>query len=246
VARYPPSVKVFISWSGEPSRSIAQALDGWLERVVQHVDAWMSADEIGSGQRWNDAIAKSLSETDFGIVCLTRAKQHSPWLIFEAGALAKSLEVARVVPLCIDLVPAEVTGPLAAFQGRELKREDMRRLIQDISASSEKPMPPPRLDDVFDAMWPKLETAINAAVEGAPSAEEPQRSEADMLAEIVDIVRHLERTSQWMTVSALVADPTSPSRSSKHLIYPPELSGRAYIASYGPVEPAEESSEPEE
>jgi hypothetical protein len=56
-------VKVFISWSGEPSRSIARALDGWLESVVQHVDAWMSDEEISIGARWNDAIAKSLEET---------------------------------------------------------------------------------------------------------------------------------------------------------------------------------------
>jgi hypothetical protein len=39
-------MRVFISWSGEPSRSIARALDGWLESVVQHVDAWMSDEEI--------------------------------------------------------------------------------------------------------------------------------------------------------------------------------------------------------
>jgi TIR domain len=96
-------VKGFISWSGEPSRSIARALDGWLESVVQHVDAWMSDADIGSGQRWNEAISKSLDETDFGIVCVTRANQHAPWLIFEAGALAKSVNEGRVVPLCIDL-----------------------------------------------------------------------------------------------------------------------------------------------
>jgi hypothetical protein len=127
--RYPPGVKVFISWSGEPSRSIARALDGWLESVVQHVDAWMSDADIGSGQRWNEAISKSLDETDFGIVCVTRANQHAPWLIFEAGALAKSVNEGRVVPLCIDLKSAEVTGPLSGFQGRALDRDGVKRLV---------------------------------------------------------------------------------------------------------------------
>jgi hypothetical protein len=105
---------------------IAKALDGWLESVVQHVDAWMSDEEIGSGQRWNEAIAHSLDETDFGIVCVTRANQHAPWLIFEAGAVAKSVKKGRVVPLYIDLLSTDITGPLEAFQGRSLDENGPR------------------------------------------------------------------------------------------------------------------------
>jgi hypothetical protein len=48
----------------------------------------MSDAEITSGARWNDAIAKSLSETNFGIICVTRANQDAGWLLVEAGALA--------------------------------------------------------------------------------------------------------------------------------------------------------------
>lgn len=39
-------VKVFIGWSGEQSRSVAQALRGWLRTVVQHVEPWMSDEDI--------------------------------------------------------------------------------------------------------------------------------------------------------------------------------------------------------
>lgn len=35
-------MRVFILWSGEPSRSIARRSNGWIESLVQHVDAWMS------------------------------------------------------------------------------------------------------------------------------------------------------------------------------------------------------------
>jgi hypothetical protein len=31
-------MRVFVSWSGEPSRSIAEALAVWLERVVPQID----------------------------------------------------------------------------------------------------------------------------------------------------------------------------------------------------------------
>jgi hypothetical protein len=191
--RYPPGVKAFISWSGEPSRSIARTLDGWLESVVRAVDVWMSDEEIGSGQRWNDAIAKSLSETNFGIVCVTRANQHKPWLIFEAGALAKSVEAARLVPLCIDLSPAEVTGPLEAFQARELNEAGMRRLVDDLSAASENPK---ELGAVFNAMWPQLEAAVTEAINAVPTDTEPRRSAEDMLEELVERIRRIDRRAE--------------------------------------------------
>jgi len=111
-----PHVRVFISWSGEPSRSIAHALNGWLEGVLPQVEPWMSDDGIDSGARWNEVIAESLDETNYGVVCITRSNQHAPWLTFEAGALAKSARTAKVVPLCIDLPFSDVTGLLQLFK----------------------------------------------------------------------------------------------------------------------------------
>ena len=88
-------MRVFISWSREPSRTIAGALATWLGGLVQAVEPWMSDEEIASGKRWRDEIGSALSKIDFGIICLTRSNQHNPWLMFEAGALAKQLESAR-------------------------------------------------------------------------------------------------------------------------------------------------------
>jgi hypothetical protein len=186
-------VKVFISWSGEPSRSIATALTEWLRNVVQHVDPWMSDEMIGSGARWNDAIAQALVETNFGIVCVTRANQHAPWLIFEAGTLAKSVELARVVPLCIDLSFSEVTGPLSAFQGRPLDRNGMGRLVYDISAASEKPMTKEQVATVFDVWWPRLDAAVREAMNAVPPDTEPRRPAEDMLEELVERIRRIDR-----------------------------------------------------
>jgi hypothetical protein len=42
-------------------------------------------------------------------------------------------------------------------------------------------------------MWPKLDAAIAEAVDGAAIAPEPQRSAADMLVEVVDGLRRMER-----------------------------------------------------
>jgi hypothetical protein len=186
-------VKVFISWSGEPSHSIARALRTWLPSIAQHVEPWMSDEEIKSGTRWNDQVAKALDETDFGIVCVTASNQHRPWLMFEAGALAKRLEAGRVVPLCIDLAPAEVTGPLEAFQGRTLDEKGMRRLVQDIMGLRDKPPPQEQVDDLFDALWGSLRSKVTEAKQQSPEPEKPKRSAEDMLEELVDRTRQFER-----------------------------------------------------
>jgi lambda repressor-like predicted transcriptional regulator len=98
--------------------------------------------------------------------------------------------LARVVPLCIDLSPAEVTGPLAAFQARELNEAGMKRLVQDLSAASENPKD---LGTVFEAMWPQLEAAVTEAINAAPADTEPRRSPDDMLKELVERIRRIDR-----------------------------------------------------
>jgi hypothetical protein len=186
-------VKVFISWSKEPSRSIAMALGSWLGGLVQAVEPWVSDEEIASGKRWRDEIATVLNDTDFGIICLTRANQHNPWLMFEAGALAKHLNAARVIPLYIDLDAAEVTGPLADWQGRSLNCEGMARIVHDINAATPKPVAKDALQRLFDRMWEDFGGDVIRAKEKAPEAEQPRRSAEDMLEELVERVRRLER-----------------------------------------------------
>ena len=109
--------------------------------VVQRVEPWMSDDSIDGGARWNDAIVKALEETDFGIVCVTRANQTAPWLNFEAGAVAKKVGRGRVVPLLIDLPPTDLEGPLTAFQWRLLNEKDVRRLVHDLNKTAEEHVP---------------------------------------------------------------------------------------------------------
>jgi TIR domain len=212
-------VKVFISWSGEPSQSIACALRGWLPLVVQHVGPWMSKEEIGSGTRWNDQLAEALDQTDFGIVCVTASNQHQPWLMFEAGALAKRLRAGRVVPLCIDIAPAEVTGPLAAFQGRRLDKEGMSRLVQDVMAAGENPLPPEHVAELFEAVWERLKSKIDEASQRSPGPQTSQRTTREMLEELVERVRRLDRSEHQPVLPSVVMNPASPlSRQNRALL----------------------------
>jgi hypothetical protein len=184
--------QVFISWSGEPSRSIARLLSNWLPEIAQHVKPWMSDQHIKGGMRWNAEVAAALDVSRFGIICVTASNQHKPWLMFEAGALAKRLEgeSGRVVPLCIDLGPTDVTGPLDAFQGHQLNEEGMRSLVQELMELRENA---PDISRVFKRMWPELEAQVNEAKQQSPAPESPERTEREMLKELVERVRRLDQ-----------------------------------------------------
>src|SRR5688572_24049156 len=89
------ALRVFISWSGARSKAIAEALRGWVPRVLQSVHPWMSGEDIYAGARWLAEIQAQLSQTGVGIICVTPENQHSPWLNFEGGALSKTLPESR-------------------------------------------------------------------------------------------------------------------------------------------------------
>jgi hypothetical protein len=53
---------------------------------------------------------------------------NSPWILFEAGALSKSLVNGRVVPFLIDIQPEEMNGPLSQFQAVSMTKDGVRDL----------------------------------------------------------------------------------------------------------------------
>jgi hypothetical protein len=95
---------------------------------------------------------------------VTKSNQDAPWLLFESGALAKSLGQGRVVPLFIDMLPTDIKGPLAAFQGRRLKKAGVKALVEDVNGALDRTISKERLDDLFAAMWPKLGSEIDKAL----------------------------------------------------------------------------------
>jgi excisionase family DNA binding protein len=207
-------VKVFMSWSGGLSREVARALREWLPIVVQHVEPWMSEEDIGSGARWNEQVAAELEQTDFGIICLTAANLERPWLLFEAGALAKRLDVARVVPLCIDLKPSDVTMPLASFQGRALSHEGMLRLVRDMNAARDQPLLSQQIDQLVTIAWPMLNDRISGALLENPSDDggRVRRKTEDVMGELVEAVRRMERRMDTLPseVDRVVNRPVQP------------------------------------
>lgn len=202
-------MKVFLSWSGEPSKAVAQALREWLPDVIQNLKPWMSQKDLGAGVRWSTEIEGELRASAFGVICVTANNRHAPWLNFEAGAISNNLQGSRVVPYIFDMSFADIEGPLTQFQGKEATKEGTRELVQALNAvAGEQGLEATRLQTAFERMWPELEAKLRAIPrgQGAVAQTEPQhRTAEDKLDEVLVLLRNMsadpsERTLRNITV----------------------------------------------
>lgn len=157
-------MRVFVSWSGALSKKVAQELKKWLPCIIQSIDVFYSPEDIEKGENWDSKISAELSECNYGIVCLTSENTNAPWINFEAGAIAKTLE-SRVSALMIDIKTSEIQGPLKRYQATKLEKEDMWQLISDINKVTETPLSSDVLESTFNAIWDSMYGAIKNAID---------------------------------------------------------------------------------
>jgi hypothetical protein len=188
-------MKVFISWSGERSRRVAELLDEWLQCVIQASEPWMSSKDIDRGALWFTEISDQLAGTGIGIVCLTRENKIKPWILFESGALAKGISSNRVCTLLIDLKPTDVENPLAQFNHTMPNRTGLWELVRTINlALKDESLKESILEKVFDTYWPQFEVSFEQILNETPHEEvEVSRSENDILIELLTSVRGIDR-----------------------------------------------------
>jgi tetratricopeptide (TPR) repeat protein len=155
----------------------------------------MSERDIQPGQRWNDEISSRLRDTYFGIICLTPENLNAPWLLFEAGALAKSVDSTRVVPLLFGLRKADLTYPLAQFQAVESDKEGFFALASAVNrALGEHRLEAPVLETLFTRLWPDLEQGIRSAPAASKKASGPAaRPDREILEDVLNGVRGIQR-----------------------------------------------------
>ncbi len=191
-------MKVFISWSGETSKKLAEALHDWIPNVIQSAEPYMSAEDIRQGSRWFADISTQLEEARFGVLCLTPENLDAPWLLFEAGALSKFVDASLVVPYLFNLYPSDLQGPLAQFQATRADKESTRKMMNDLNATLEdQRLGEARLDSAFERCWPELEQALDAIEADTTEASSPrsERDTREILEEILEVVRHVSRQS---------------------------------------------------
>jgi hypothetical protein len=181
---------VFISWSGARSKMAAEALREWLRLVLQRATPWMSDADIDKGSRGLEEVGRALEGMKVGIICLTPENLTEPWILYEAGALSKTLDAKTRV--CTYLLGGlqwqDVKPPLGLFQATAAVQEDTRKLVHTVNKVLDGPaVADDDLDSVFDGMWPKMKKRLEAIP--AKVALVPHRSTDEMITEVLELSR---------------------------------------------------------
>lgn len=174
-------MKLFISWSGDTSRQIAERLHEWVPLVLPAVKPFITSADIDKGAKWQNEIAKELELSNFGVVCLTKDNKNSQWLAFEAGALSKHL-ADRVSTILFGLEHAEVSAPLSIFQNTKFDENDFQKLIlsMDRSVEADQRRGNAQLGKIFPRHWKDIEEEVSLILkstsmepDGSPAIQAP-------------------------------------------------------------------------
>lgn len=201
---------IFLSWSGTLSKNIANEFKDLLEQILPGNDVYVSNQEIRSGERWVANIGKGLEDASYGLLFVNPSNKDAPWILFEAGALAKSFSSSNVVPVLTNMSDADLsTSPLSQFQNRKLTKEDISTLILDINATSERPIAGERVLRSFEAFWPDSWSRIGKFIQDSErQASSPKTDTASQIRNLQDAVSEVLKILR--TSNAPVASMSAP------------------------------------
>jgi len=169
-------MQVFISWSGQQSKNLARIIRRWILTVVPESRPWTSDVDLDPGKQWQPELSKQLKSSRLGIVCVTPDNVGAPWLLFEAGALARS---DSLLPLLFGLTPSQLPPPMGQFQSLVASKKEMLKLALTVgdrcrSRSGRREAVLER----FETAWPWLEAELAALeVPTIPSSDEQATSD---------------------------------------------------------------------
>lgn len=208
-------LKVFISWSGN-SKAVAKAIYDALPTLFDDAHPWIST-ENPSGSIWLPEIDKELSDTDFGIICVSKKNQHAPWLNFEAGALSRKVDAKReLMPvLLLDFAETgDVKGPVTGFQMKMATLDGFFAIMKDLNKCE---LGPKIKEDILrtrvEAAWPKIDAEVQKVRASADSTQVQKRPDEDKFEEILETVRSIASTTsilahqRWGGTTDLLSQP---------------------------------------
>lgn len=192
-------MKVFISWSGTTSRSVAEALAQWLPKVIQGVDPFVSAKDIDKGSNWTVELSRQLEDAEFGIICLAPDNLLSPWLNYEAGAITKSVN-SRVCPILFGVEKSDVKPPLSQLQLTSVDIQEFELLVGSINKAAGAPISIEAVREAVDVWWPRLKAELDAIPIPETSAElepaEPAKPPIDIAEMIEEVLQRIRAVDQ--------------------------------------------------
>lgn len=186
---------IFISWSGDRAKAIADVLESWIPDVAPGAETWVSTGGIPKGAESDAKIQEMLDLTSTGIVVVNPENQFAPWLNYESGAIGAKAPRKAVWTLLDGMEPRDLQRPLSRFQATVLAdKSDVAKLVSEINKRNPiaGSADAGRVSRWLDKAWPDLVSRIEEIEVPAPAAD--RRDVADLVEEILEIARATSQT----------------------------------------------------
>ncbi len=159
---------IFIGWSGDSSRKVAEELKKTLEEIFpKKINCFVSTQNIASGEDWYRRIKRNLERSSLGILCITKENIKAPWLYFEAGALVRNN--MKVIPLLINCSPPSLDNtPIQVKQSIQFNRpEQFKKMLKDIrdQFNLAQDTTDTVLDGIYSEQYNTMKKNLNATLE---------------------------------------------------------------------------------
>jgi len=186
-------MKLFISWSGKKSKSLAEIMRNWIPSVIQAAKPYFSPDDVDKGSLWYSEISKELEDSKVGIICLTRDNLEAPWILFEAGAIATTFKKSRIIPILFGPRTTDIKAPLSQFQCAVFEKVEIEKVIESINkALGENALELGVLEKVYEKWWPDLKSQVADVMKNEEHEEESElRSNREILEEVLSLTRSI-------------------------------------------------------
>lgn len=129
--------KIFLSWSGDVSKTFALAVEIFLKEILPDIDAFVSSGPQ-NGSEWFRSILDNLRNCDCIIPCLTTSNLRSHWLHFETGFVAarqgaERVERNKVFPMVLNVPIDEIGAPFSFYHAYSIEADRLEEFAESIS-----------------------------------------------------------------------------------------------------------------
>lgn len=156
---------VFISWSENLSKNLAEVFKKWLKDSFD-IETYFSEKNIEPGAAWFSDMSKNLEKSRICLSFLTEENLKNPWMFFESGAIFKGSNDSSVCPILFGVERSKIKGtPYDCFQSFSFSKTEILSLIFLLNNGKKKnKLNDKILANIFKTNWKKLEKAINSVL----------------------------------------------------------------------------------
>jgi hypothetical protein len=191
---------VFLSWSGSRSKIVGEALREWLPLVIHGAQPFLSSEDIEKGSRGIEELTKVLETCSIAIICLTPENLNQPWILFESGAISKTIkDKAHVCTFLLrGMSHRDLSPPLNIFQATTPEKKDVMQLLRTLNTAigGDDPIPEGRLQKMFEGLWSGFESELSKIPE-KPTDKIAKRSAEDNIANVYEAVLGMRRELEY-------------------------------------------------